>query len=163
MEQIIVWVLGSRAKSFFQQWHWSSVSITNTSFFNVIPFSASPSWIDVMKLIMIFTPKMRAINLHVEKGLVHTLINHDWRLLAAAAVTSMIFITYVVTSLQSFLAMNSAKQHGKRPPTVPYWIPFVGNVISFFWDGPRLAAKVVYVKILLPSIEAVGTWQSACY
>lgn len=105
---------------------------------------------------------MSFVELPVEKGLVHTLINHDWKLLAAAAITSMLFTTYAVTSLQSVLAMNSAKQHGKRPPTVPYWIPFVGNVISFFWDGPRLAAKVVYVKTLLTSIEAVGTLQSAC-
>lgn len=98
---------------------------------------------------------MSAIELPVEKGLVQTLINHDWKLLAAAAITSMLFITYVVTSLQSVLAMNSAKQDGKRPPTVPYWIPFLGNVIFFFWNGPRLTAQVVYVKTLLTSIEAV--------
>lgn len=98
---------------------------------------------------------MSAIELPVEKGLVQTLLSHDCKLLAAAAITSMLFITYVVTSLQSVLAMNSAKQHGKRPPTVPYWIPFLGNVISFFWNGPRLTAQVVYVKTLLTSTEAV--------
>ncbi|MCJ1468680.1 hypothetical protein MMC07_007309 [Pseudocyphellaria aurata] len=67
----------------------------------------------------------------------------DWKLVLALAVISTLAGTYLITSLRSVVALTSHKQHGKRPPVLPYWIPFVGSVIPFVRDGPRLAAKLV--------------------
>jgi hypothetical protein len=69
--------------------------------------------------------------------------HQDWKLMIVLAVASTLLMTYLITSVQSAIAWRSHKEHGKRPPILPYWIPFVGNLISYLWDGPRLAAKIV--------------------
>ncbi|MCJ1466439.1 hypothetical protein MMC07_005058 [Pseudocyphellaria aurata] len=67
----------------------------------------------------------------------------DWKLVLALAVISTLAGTYLVTSLRSVVALRNHKQHGKRPPILPYWIPFVGSLIPYLRDSPRLAAKLV--------------------
>ena len=56
------------------------------------------------------------------------------------AVACVLFSTYLATNIQSLLAVQGSKQQRKRPPIVPYWIPFLGSVLSYLWDGPGLAA-----------------------
>ncbi|MCJ1468018.1 hypothetical protein MMC07_006644 [Pseudocyphellaria aurata] len=67
----------------------------------------------------------------------------DWKLVLALAVISTLAGTYLVTSWRSVVALTSHKQHGKRPPILPYWIPFVGSLIPYVRDTSRLAAKLV--------------------
>lgn len=69
--------------------------------------------------------------------------NLDWKLVAILVVASILFSTYLATTMQSALAMRSSKKQGKRPPIVPYWVPFLGSVVPYLWDGPRLAAWMV--------------------
>lgn len=56
-------------------------------------------------------------------------IHWDWKLVLALAVNTILAGTYLVTSLRSVVALRSHKKHGKRPPILPHWIPFVGSVI----------------------------------
>lgn len=91
--------------------------------------------------------KMKGIIGLVVKAALLRVINHDWKLMVVTVVASMLFVTYLATSLQSILAMRSFSSRGKRPPVVPYWMPYVGSTISYFWDGPRLAAKIVYAQL----------------
>lgn len=69
-------------------------------------------------------------------------IRWDWKLVLVLVVISIFPATYLVTSLRSMKALSSRKQYGKRPPILPYWIPFLGSLASFVRDGPRLAAKL---------------------
>lgn len=67
----------------------------------------------------------------------------DWIHIVAIAIAVIHSVTYLTTSMLSALAVRSSKQNGKRPPILPYWIPFIGNLIDYFRDGPQLAAKMV--------------------
>ena len=77
------------------------------------------------------------------KGRLPPAIDRDWKLVVIIAIASVLVATYLITSLQSWIALRSHKRHPKRPPILPYWIPFVGHVFSCLRDGPRLAAKIV--------------------
>ena len=61
------------------------------------------------------------------------------------ALSSMLLLipvsTYLVTSLKSAYALRGKKSE-QIPPIVPYWIPFLGNVLSFARDAPGFAAQI---------------------
>lgn len=42
-------------------------------------------------------------------------------------------LTFVTTSVKSSLAFRD-KGNEKHPIPIPYWIPFLGNLIPFLWD-----------------------------
>jgi hypothetical protein len=69
--------------------------------------------------------------------------NYDWKLMAVVTLASILLSTYLTTTIQSTMAMWSSRKQGKKPPIVPYWIPFLGSVIPYLWDGPGLAAWMV--------------------
>ena len=68
--------------------------------------------------------------------------DHDWRIMTLVAFTSFFVMTFFATWVQSVQAMKSTK-HGKRPPILPYWNPFLGSLSSYLWDGSQLAAKLM--------------------
>jgi hypothetical protein len=69
---------------------------------------------------------------------------YDWRAIVASAIVISLVITYAVTSMTAILALRSSS-HGRRPPILPYWIPFFGSAVPYFTDGPRVAANLMYV------------------
>ena len=73
-------------------------------------------------------------------------IDCDWKLMAVLSITSLLVVTYVITWWQSTIAMRSYEKHGRRPPILPYWLPYLGHLVPFLRDGPRLAAELVYVR-----------------
>lgn len=60
----------------------------------------------------------------------------DWKIKIGAGLLLLTLATYLTTSLESWIVIQSKKKE-KRPPTVPYWIPFVRNLIPFLWDPAR--------------------------
>jgi len=69
---------------------------------------------------------------------------YDRMAIVASAIVISLIITYAVTSMTAVLALKSSS-HWRRPPILPYWIPFFGSVVPFIADGPRVAAKLMYV------------------
>lgn len=69
---------------------------------------------------------------------------YDGRAIVASTVVTSLLITYAVTSMTAILALRSSG-HGRRPPILPYWIPFFGSAGPYFTDGPRVAANLMYV------------------
>ena len=84
---------------------------------------------------------MDAIGLIV-KGALLQATSHDWKLMIIPALALMLLLHYLATSVQSVFAMRSS-EHGKEPPILPHWIPFVEHLITFLWEGPRLMARLV--------------------
>ena len=68
-------------------------------------------------------------------------------LLPALVMIIPLFTTYIATSIQARWALRSSSCR-KSPPVSPYWLPFVGNLVAYFSDGPDLVARLMYV---LPS------------
>ena len=64
----------------------------------------------------------------------------SWMSITAVTFLSMFLSTYAVTTLNSALALQSRKD-GREPPGVPYFIPFIGNSISFAWDPAAFVAS----------------------
>ncbi len=52
------------------------------------------------------------------------------RIIAVLAILLTLLFTYVSTSLQS-LSTRHFRPRNAQPPLVPYWVPFVGNTVSF--------------------------------
>ena len=69
---------------------------------------------------------------------------YDWTALVALAIASSLIVTYIVTSMAAILAMKSTR-NGKRPPILPYWLPFLGSIVAYFSNGPRVATNLMYV------------------
>ena len=67
-------------------------------------------------------------------------LHSDGRLLLAALTFCIPVITFLVTSIKSSITIRSSKI--SEPPILPYWIPFVGNLIPFLRDVPGFAADV---------------------
>ena len=68
------------------------------------------------------------------------IFNADGRLCFAVLVVCVPLITYVITWLRCMITMRSTKV--TEPPIVPYWIPFVGNLIPFLRDVPKFASDM---------------------
>lgn len=49
--------------------------------------------------------------------------------------------TYTVTLLKSSIAIRS-KRNGREPPMVPYWIPFMGNLLPFISDPYKYCTEI---------------------
>ncbi len=65
-------------------------------------------------------------------------------ILFALAVTGPLFLTLLITSWSARRAVAVAKRTApglKRPPTLPYVIPFVGHVFQFMRDGHRFMSS----------------------
>ena len=69
---------------------------------------------------------------------------HNGTTLVIVAIASLLIVTYIITSIRSALAMKNSR-YGRRPPILPYWLPFIGSAISFYTSGPRVATNLVYV------------------
>ena len=64
----------------------------------------------------------------------------NWKYAFSSILLIPVF-TYVATSLKSAYALRSNKSE-QAPPIVPYWIPFLGNVVAFARDAPGFAAQI---------------------
>jgi hypothetical protein len=56
----------------------------------------------------------------------------------AVFIVLLCFSTYLKTTLSSFIATK----YGSDPPTVPYWIPFLGSAIPFVKDTAGFLSRV---------------------
>lgn len=77
-------------------------------------------------------------------GIGFVLADWDWRLIVILAMPLSLICTYLVTSLQSAVALR-IKKDGRRAPIAPYWFPVIGHLISFLWDSAALFTSVVWV------------------
>ena len=50
-------------------------------------------------------------------------------------------LTYIVTSVKCVLRMRDTSSD-RKPPILPYWLPFVGNLIPFALNMPKFAADI---------------------
>lgn len=50
-------------------------------------------------------------------------------------------MTYLTTSFTSTMTVHK-KGSAKEPPTVPFWIPVLGNIIPFLMDGAAFASSI---------------------
>lgn len=57
-------------------------------------------------------------------------VYRDWEFKTGALLLLTLLLTYLVTSLISSIAIRR-KKNGKEPPQMPYWVPFLGNLIPF--------------------------------
>ena len=67
----------------------------------------------------------------------------DWRIATALAILAPLLFTYLVTLWES--TPPTAQKDGtlKRPPTLPYVIPYLGHLPAFGWDGNSLMRSAV--------------------
>ena len=63
-----------------------------------------------------------------------------WRMVLGVSVLLTFLLTYVTTLLRSSIAI-SRQQVRRQPPIMPYWIPFIGNLISYVWDPSGFCAR----------------------
>lgn len=63
------------------------------------------------------------------------------------AISSLAFLPFIITYLTTLLQVVTTFKKGKprgSPPTVPYWIPWIGHAWSFVLSPTRLAQSVRY-------------------
>lgn len=53
-----------------------------------------------------------------------------WKLCVLSVFIFVCPVTFLVTNVISYIGLNDSKD-GREPPLHPYWIPFLGNWISF--------------------------------
>ncbi len=70
-------------------------------------------------------------------------IQWDLRLTVAAAILSTFFLTQIVTSVRSNVALRRSGD-GKTPPIMPYAVPVLGNLLAFAFDTKSLLGNIVY-------------------
>ncbi|KAF2676573.1 cytochrome P450 [Lentithecium fluviatile CBS 122367] len=63
------------------------------------------------------------------------LANLDWRIKLLVLIGLALSSTYLITSLRSILAVSSTRQHARRVPVAPHWIPFLGHIMSYILSG----------------------------
>src|ERR1700712_2584763 len=56
--------------------------------------------------------------------------------------------TYIVTSIQSTIQIRN-KTEGAEPPQAPYYIPYLGNSISFLLNRMNYVQHLTYVILSL--------------
>ena len=77
----------------------------------------------------------------VDMGTLLQLISkYDWRFMVGILLLLIFLLTYLATSLKSKITTG-----GKKPPIVPYWVPFLGNLIPFVWDPAGFCSKITQV------------------
>jgi hypothetical protein len=65
---------------------------------------------------------------------------YRWELLTAVCVLLPLVTTYVVTLIASWWVMRRARdgeKEAKKPPTLPYVIPFLGHLVRYMRDGQK--------------------------
>lgn len=65
-------------------------------------------------------------------------------------------LTYTVTLLKSKVALRSSK-YGREPPIVPYWIPFLGNLLPFVRDPFSYCDETTYVSYLYTRASVINS------
>ena len=70
------------------------------------------------------------------------LLTWDLRLVAVAATALAVLVTYVTTSLR-----GRRSQQGEEPPSVPYWVPLVGNTLSFALNTEKFVGGLLYAPV----------------
>lgn len=69
-------------------------------------------------------------------------------LIAVFALFILPFLTYYLSTLSFYRKANS-KVTGKRPPTIPYFIPGVFHAFTLAYEGPqKYFATLMYVTLL---------------
>ena len=74
----------------------------------------------------------------------------NWMSIVSILVIFLPGITYLISTLRALVSINQAG-NGKKPPTIPYWIPYLGNLIPFVRDT---AGFLEEVSCVLPPILA---------
>lgn len=67
------------------------------------------------------------------------------------AIVLIFLLTYTITLLKSSAALRSSK-FGREPPMVPYWIPFLGNLLPFIRDPFSYCEETMYVSCFSPEL-----------
>lgn len=76
------------------------------------------------------------------------LILENWMSIVSILVILLPGVTYLVSTALALWSINQAG-NGKKPPTIPYWIPYLGNLIPFVRDT---AGFLENVSCVLPSM-----------
>ena len=63
-----------------------------------------------------------------------------WGVMLGALLLLTSLLTYITTFLRSSIAIKRQKV-GREPPIMPYWIPFIGNLIPYVWDPSGFCTK----------------------
>ena len=82
-------------------------------------------------------------------------LQYDWGLVIGLAIVLTFLLTYTYTHLKSSMGLKS-KKDGREPPIVPYWIPFLGNLIPFIRDPFTYCADITFVFHLYTRICGHG-------
>lgn len=64
-----------------------------------------------------------------------------WKAEFGVGLLCVTITTFLITSLKSWIAVQSIKQE-RMPPVVPYWVPFLRNLVPFVWDPARFFDRV---------------------
>ncbi|MCJ1391521.1 hypothetical protein MMC18_004385 [Xylographa bjoerkii] len=67
---------------------------------------------------------------------------YDWSIVIATSFFLAFLFTYLITSLKSSIALGT-KRFSRKPPIMPYWIPFFGNIIPFLWNPASFCSKAI--------------------
>lgn len=65
----------------------------------------------------------------------------NWVTITALILSSLFLSTYVTTTIKSMIALRSRKAE-KEPPIFPYFLPLLGNSISFARDPAGFVASI---------------------
>lgn len=72
---------------------------------------------------------------------------YDRRNVIGLSVVLTFVLTYMITFIKSSIRLRS-KKYGREPPMAPYWIPFLGNLLSFAWDPFTYCVETTCVPYL---------------
>ena len=97
-------------------------------------FKAIVCWFSRAKVVSQFLSVREAL----KHSQVHLRQASLWRI-SALLLVLLCVITYFTTSIQAAWAWKASEKR-RRPPILPYWLPFFGSLIAYLSDGPRLAA-----------------------
>jgi hypothetical protein len=67
----------------------------------------------------------------------------DWKITVAVAVLAPLLFTYLATLWESTTLIRQKNGRLKRPPTLPYVLPYLGHLPSFGVDGNSLLRAAV--------------------
>jgi len=70
-------------------------------------------------------------------------LSWDWRITTALAILAPLLFTYLTTLWESTPPHIQENRTLKRPPTLPYVIPWLGHLPAFGWDGNSLMRSAV--------------------
>ena len=75
------------------------------------------------------------------RGALRFVPQSGWPMAIALTLLSIFTSTYVVTTVKSLFTLKSTTD-GKEPPVVPYFLPYIGNTISFARDPASFVTSV---------------------